>query len=1118
MVRCVWLGSVLLLVGARGYGQALRSSALEVSVARGSVAGLVNRATGERYVAAISGGAGSATMHRIGAQGAWVAQATAVERPAAGIVAHRMRREQDRLTTRFTARKDGAVEVRQEGAGTQPGIYGASWSLGIVPDRFEVLVPGNSGQRFGKDAPYETRTFEYPLGWEAAFTLIQGPKGGVLIHAEDPQMLPKVMTVERVRGGFALRFESRCEAPFEPLKRVTGKPWVMRAYKGPWQVGAAMYRAWAAKAYGLRPLASRSVSGGTGRTPAWAAGIQFVAIVEMNIETIRLLARRVIPSRTLLYVPNWRRDGYDRNYPDYTALPEFGPFVTAAHRLGYRVMPHVNYFGCDPKNPEYERFRRYHMRDPFTKELLWWDWTLAEPPIKFAYINPASREWRALFVERMKTFCRQYDIDALHLDQTLCIFNDANGRVDGMSCAEGNLALHREMKQALPQVALSGEGLNEVTCRYEEFAQRHVWGIDHVEGSWNDRQLDMAHPISSSALLPYTTIYGYLGLPNPVGAPDLHMAWKRAYERFGVIPTYAWPTPDQLGPNPPAAIERLLRRGGLFMRYGLTPDLRPNWAPNDLFLWRTEHGGRVRYVRERSPVSEPRAAGERSATREGVVALELRPPGSDSIVIERRIEGRETLSGPGAIAGWPAYDEKAILGLHPGRRYDWTPDPRDLKRMRLSAVPKGWHVSRSGDHADLFRIGLAAHGSAAESDIRLWEHGDGARVGVVGLDGRTVTRPGLSFMDDASGGGVRPDGEGLFMHPPYRARAGARAPVQSDAQRVAVASRDALPSEPRPTSFVEYRLSLPDVPAIRFEANAHLRRGADTSDGVRFRVAAWPAREPNRRLTAEVHALPDSAKPMILDLSAMRGQNVVLRLEADAGPKGDPTFDWGRLEKPRIAADPTPTRPVPATLRFAGERPIGRILAGSGVPVVTPQPGGGALVYAELPNVFTLPFGEPLAVDDGAELKLTGLPLVVRARSEDGLEGPPPQYGPSIGPASCGGVERNAIGEHPPTRGCTLLDYHLRLPTTPMRLHTAIGIRDGSKSNGVGFRVEVNGRELFSRDLKPGTGWHPIEVDLEPYANRDIIVTLVTDALGEFNFDWAVWAEPTLEAVRTPVR
>ena len=92
---------------------------------------------------------------------------------------------------------------------------------------------------------------------------------------------------------------------------------------------------------------------------------------------------------------------YAAGFVSYEAAPAFGPFVAEAHRLGFRVMPHVNYFGCDPKHPLYDRFRPWQVRDPFTKELQWWNWDKADPPIRFAYINPASRAWRELFISRM---------------------------------------------------------------------------------------------------------------------------------------------------------------------------------------------------------------------------------------------------------------------------------------------------------------------------------------------------------------------------------------------------------------------------------------------------------------------------------------------------------------------------------------------------------------------------------------------------------------------------------------------------------------------------------------------------------------------------------------------
>ena len=42
--------------------------------------------------------------------------------------------------------------------------------------------------------------------------------------------------------------------------------------------------------------------------------------------------------------------------------------------------------------------------------------------------------------------------------------------------------------------------------------------------------------------------------------------------------------------------------------------------------------------------------------------------------------------------------------------------------------------------------------------------------------------------------------------------------------------------------------------------------------------------------------------------------------------------------------------------------------------------------------------------------------------------------------------------------------------------------------------------------------WEPLTADLSPWAAVPVVVSLVTDSVGPYNFDWAHWAEPTIEA------
>ncbi|MCX6906880.1 MAG: DUF6259 domain-containing protein [Verrucomicrobia bacterium] len=879
------------------------------------------------------------------------------------------------------------------------------------------------------------------MGWEAQFVLLQGKRGGFLIMSDDTTMQFKELVVRRRGGHMTLSFETQAPAPFANVREVKSVTWRLRPYRGSWLDGARLYREWAEKAFDI--AAARATQ------PKWARDIRVVVIVPMEMELLDELAKRLKPEQTLLYVPHWRRDGYDRNYPDYTADAKFGSWNERAHALGFRVMPHANYFGCYPLHPLYEKFKGQHMRDRFSNEPLWWLWDRAEPVIKFAYINPASRAWRELFVSRMKELCAKHRVDALHLDQTLCIFNDNNGLMDGMNCAQGILALHRELRTALPDVAISGEGLNEVTYRYEEFAQRHLHGLNHADGTWDDRRIAMAHPISSALLTPHTAIYGYLGMSNPSSGP-IYQAWRRGYDHFGVIPTLAWTSTRQLRGSSDL-LAPFFAEAQFFQRTQALPDFAAPWPKDALMVYRLADGGQAVLRRE-----------------SGAVLAD-----ANKREIYRRIEGVGEARVPGTVAGWLAYDEKRLFGLDPSQSYTHLQQPRDLKAFHIAALPEGAVVRRASINDAMATISLGV----CDSDVaRLWDFNGRVAVGVRLSDG-VERRSESTMLRDESGGHVAMETDGIFVHPPWRGAG--------------------LPG----ATFVEYRLRLPDRPVIRFEAGVGLRKIAGKSDGVAFRVEA---RAGKRQLAAEAHNATAEPAPLALDLSALRGREIVLRLEANPGPKGNVNFDQAQFFRPRVVAESHEPRKV---IVHSPRQPRVALGADSELKLAV----AGKQRYAvslPLPGSFCLLFAEPHAA--GLPLDLRSAPHTAALVAEDGTESVPHGFmRPAPGDATVGGVKKPALHAHPSSNGRMVVDYLLRLPPTPARLEIFAGIRDGSNSHGVGFRVNVNGRERWSANLLPGK-WKPVEIDLARYAGQTIVLSLVTDALGDFSFDWAAWGEPLI--------
>jgi hypothetical protein len=828
ITRC--LRRVAFLFGMAGlpaaHAATLNTASCALTVSNGVVVGFSNRLCGEALVRASAQEAGLSALHRLNQGDLRLEQAKPLtqansatrlewaaewEQPGKAVAGWmRTRFERDPET--------GDILVQQEGKLATNGLVGVSWGIASVPDQIEVLVPGCSGQRFGADAPAQRRTFDYPMTWEAPFVLVQGQRGGVVIWADDHSYRFKSLVLDHSQHAFRLRFESRNLAPFEDKSNITSSRWRIRAYAGNWQAGAAIYRQWAKSRFDFLPLEKKG--------PAWAREIRFVVTMSLDQPLLKDLASRCNPAQTLLYLPGWRKDGYDRNYPDYTATAALNPFVAEAHQLGFRVMLHVNYFGCDPNHPLYATFKQWQVRDPFSGELQWWEWP-AQLPIKFAYINPASRAWRETFVKRMVEVAGQCAADAFHLDQTLCIYNDKNGMIDGLNSIEGSLALHRELRRALPEVALSGEGLNEITCQYEHFAQRHIWGMDHVHRTWDDRQVAMSHAISSAVLAPYTQMYGYLGMANPNDSVIFNV-WRRAYEHFGVLPTYTWPDKAQID-QPPSPTKALLEQARFFQEYQPVADFDAPWQSQDLFVYRLKGGGQAVFRRDQG------------------VAFETHLPGQPLQVLERRIEGVSEATLPGSIPGWPAFDAEKIIGLNPERAYTWSAKPRDLAAPHLAAVPAGYLLSRGGVHGDFARFQITpSPAEESKNTIRLWDYTGPVTGGVRLLSGEVRTFGGLEFTDEETAGTTHPDGDGLFIHPPWKGITRGTGEVQN-------------------VTFLDYPLTLPDFPKVFFTSGVQLKPGAEgKSDGVSFRVMATCRGEERHRI---VHHASESTEVLELDLS-----------------------------------------------------------------------------------------------------------------------------------------------------------------------------------------------------------------------------------------------------------
>jgi len=644
-------------------------------------------------------------------------------------------------------------------------------------------------------------------------------------------------------------------------------------------------------------------------------------------------------------------------------------------------------------------------------------------------------------------------------------------RADGLNAIQGNVAFHRDLRTALPEVALGGEGLNEVSCRREAFAQTHGgFAVTMQAGTLarvaDDAGVDCSHPISAYLLSPFTRWYGYLGYPPP-DSSALYRGWTRAYESWGVAPTLSGPTLAALE-HPSGDVRVRLEEMRLVDRYDLRPDFETEASPQTECVWRGRGGAQLVYERDDSGGTHAWFADGAGGRR----------------TVYRYLRGRTAFRGEGTIGPWAAFDQAGLYGLDPERTYLLEPRPRDQGALHLLRLPEGLMVSGLRYTDDSVVFDLATRTGVIDLRRQFAEANLGLVVG--GHERPFGSRAQFVATRGSSGGQAK---DGLFAHPPW------------DDEHGVIGS-----------AFAEWTLRVPEGGKPAFTFLLGLRDGAEKGDGVTFAV----------QVDGKTLLRQDWKRcewlPCRVDLSPFAGRKVKLRLSVDKGPEGRGSFGWCLWGEPRIVVEPAPQ---PLGVEVLTPRAVTAAVGPSARASSVLVRQEGALfrhrIETQAPGATCLFFRRPEPVALPLDLRaapFTWTPMV------DGMslpQGSRPAYLAAIaGEGTSGGVTRPALVTHPPIGGSTAIDYLLTLPQNlraDLRFSTAI--QDGARdTNGIAFLVAVNGRVANRQEVTGPDGWHEGSVGLGAHAGETILLSLIVDALGDATCDWARWGEPRIEARR----
>ena len=404
--------------------------------------------------------------------------------------------------------RTGDLIIRQEGFSDQTGISTIGWGIGNLDyNQVSPIVPGRSGNIMNEQHTVDLY-WMYPGLWEAPLAVVQGTLGGCFVMSEDETDQFKALGhwPERKKPNlFAIAFNTHNLLPFEEHQHITSAIWRFNTYRGDWQVPAERYR---------QGMMERNASR-LARPPAWVKDIQLVvmycSLTRNYMRMLDFLPQQINPKNVLIYCRGgWRQE-------------HFGSFVSEAKARGFRVMVYAGFPFVAQDHPRYAEWEPYFYRDG-DGNIQGWELELGGP----AYINPAASSYREYYVQLLKNVQETYNIDAIHLDGNGLIRNHA--KIDGLTPIQGNMLLHEELIEAMPDIVFSGEFIHAVTAPYVAFY-----------GTADNLDYGDPHPITdflfSQWSLAYSGTFAYLGDRYKAQELEILNLHIQTYKQLDVMPT-----------------------------------------------------------------------------------------------------------------------------------------------------------------------------------------------------------------------------------------------------------------------------------------------------------------------------------------------------------------------------------------------------------------------------------------------------------------------------------------------------------------------------------------------------------------------------------------------------
>jgi hypothetical protein len=469
--------------------------------------------------------------------------------------------EADGIVTVSEDTETGAIRVEPSAYSSRPGVRACRWNLRGIPQGLRLVAPFFQGIDLPlSDALIRDSRWEWPHRWEAGFAILQGKGEGFWVHAKDSRYQHKNLKVGTQADAQTLGFETEAYGPLDANLSAGGLTWEINVYKGGWKVPAKQYRDWLYRAFKLAPREASRAN--------WLNQIRLaVSWCNGDPALLEALAKQIDPRKVLIHFSQWRTDGYDENYPEFTPSPKARAFIAKGRKMGFHILPHANSVDMDPSHPVYAYLRDFAYREVTQKGLLGWGWengkVLGVPNSNAALnenrrrkvmvkIHPGLSMWRSILTEQVQKGLIGLGVNGVFLDVTLCTWNLHQSLVENMTSTEGMLRLIDHVGVLNGGLAIGGEGRNEITAQGLSCAQAHLFNSH--QRSCEGLERAGGCPVNEFLFGKLCRTFGYSGLS---GKSETEWIRHRVHVSLGAIPTFAGLSPQEVAQSTPFMKELL---------------------------------------------------------------------------------------------------------------------------------------------------------------------------------------------------------------------------------------------------------------------------------------------------------------------------------------------------------------------------------------------------------------------------------------------------------------------------------------------------------------------------------------------------------------------------------